>query len=315
MKHSVAFALITVGTLLPAAPGRAATLEAYFDFTRYGDTPAGSTITSKVPGGVVATVRTPITHSSDAGLVLDPGQDAAGTGVVLPGGTLQSLAGDFTLQIWYRTGSEVRPNTLLYGGSTSSIGDNSLVGDDALFVGYNSIGGRVRFVRPITSNGSRWGVDMAATPAGTGTAPNTLYDYVVVYDSAARRVTAYLDGVLVGAMGAPKFSGLPSLTSGLAIGGVQNSAFSEDRAAAVGIASFLIYRGALDAGQVAKIHSFGPRLAPADLRGADVAVAAASPSAPESVTPAAEVGPATEDSQADAQEPRSVRQALRRRYR
>ena len=277
MKYPAAFTLFALGVLSPAAAGRAATLEAYFDFTKYVQAPAGSTITSNVHGGVPAKVKSAIASPGGAGLVIPPDLDAAETGVVLPAGALGALNGDSTLQIWYRTGEYIRPNTLLFGGSTSEVGDNSLEGDQALFVGYNNHGGRVQFIRPITNDGTRWGTNMADTPPGTGTEPDTLHDYVLVYDSGARRISAHLDGSLVGTMGAGDFAGLASLTGGLAIGGVQNSAFAEDKAAAAGIASFLIYRGTPTAGQVAQIHSFGSDVTKAELQSAGVSVTENSP--------------------------------------
>ena len=316
MKHPFALALITIGTLSSAVLGRAATLEAYFDFTRYGETAAGSTVTSNVHGAVVATVRTPIGASARPGLAVPPDLDAAGTGVVLPAGALKAFSGDFTLQVWYRTGPEVRPNTLLYGGTTSAIGDDSLAGDEALFVGYNNDRGRVRFVRPITSNGSRWGAHMGDTPAGTGVAPDTLHDYVIVYDSVARRITAYMDGSLAGTMEAGGFAGLPSLAGGLTVGGVQNSAFAADRSAAVSISSFLMYRGALDAGQAAKIHAFGPHAALDELRGAGVAVTEVAAAAPKAETaPATGLSEGGDDPRRDEPASRSERPSLRRRRR
>ena len=280
MKYPAAFASLVLGTLLPAASGRAATLEAYFDFTKYGQAAVGSTIASNVHGDVSATVKTAITPSGGAGLAIGPDLDAASTGVVLPPGALASMDGDFTLQIWYQTGEYVGRNTLLLGGTTSAVGDDSLAGDQAFFVGYNNHAGRAQFIRPITSDGTRWGAHLGDTPVGTGTAPGMLHDYVLVYESGARRISAYMDGALVGEMGAGDFSGLGSLTGGLAVGGVQNSAFAEDRAAAVNIASFLMYRGALAPAQLAQIHACGPDITKTELQGAGVTVAADSPAAP-----------------------------------
>lgn len=280
MKYPIPYALLTVGALLSSALGRAATLESYFDFTKYGAVAVGSTITSNAHGRVSATVKNGVVLSHGAGLSTASNHAADETGIVLSADALRTLTGDFTLQIWYRTGAEIKPNTMLYGGSTSAIGDNSLEGDQALFVGYDIRAKRAQFVRPVTSGTSRWGVHMAETTVGTGTSADTLYDYVLAYDSGARRFSAYMDGVLVGTMAAGDFSGLPALTGGLAIGGVQNSAFTADKAAAVSIKSFLVYQGALGADQIAKIHAFGAAATLTELQSADVMSATALTSAP-----------------------------------
>lgn len=285
MKHPLAFALLTTGSLLSAVLGRAATLEYYFDFTKCGEVAAGSAITSNIHGRVSATVKEATTALKGEGLLIAPGNDAGGTGVVLPADALGVFTGDFTLQLWYRTGAEIGSNTLLYGGTTSEFCDNSVQGDQALFTGYNNRSVKARFLRPITSDGSRWGVDMADTSPGTGMEPNTLYDYVLTYDSGARLFSAYMDGVLVGTMPAGDFAGLPALAKGFAVGGVQNSAFAEDKTAGVTIASFLMYRGALASSEVARIHAFGADLTVVELAGAGVSLAGGPPSVTTMETP------------------------------
>lgn len=258
MKQPLVLALLVGASLSSGSFGRAATLEYYFDFTKCGDAVAGSAIADTAHGRASARMKEASALSKDKGLLIAPDNVAGRTGAVLPAEALGVFTGDFTLQIWYRTGNYTGPNTLLYGGSTSEPGDDSIEGDQALFVGYNNRAGEVQFLRPITNDGTRWGADMSDTLLGTGTAPGTLYDYVLVYDSGARRFAAYMDGFPVGTMPANDFAGLPALGSGLAIGGVQNSAFPDDRAADVAIASFLMYRGALAGPAVARIHAFGP---------------------------------------------------------
>ena len=131
------------------------------------------------------------------------------------------------------------------------------VGMSAFFVGYNHVGDKTEYIRPVVGNGTRWGTDMKA-PKGTGLSVLSLHDYVVTYNSASRVMTAYMNGAQAGSMNAGGFAGLASLSEGIVVGGVRNSAFRDDSSAPVNIRSFLVYSGVLSPGQVAKLHAVGP---------------------------------------------------------
>jgi hypothetical protein len=252
---------------------RAAALECYFDFTRYGSVAPGATILSNVHGNVSAVLKPVGTTLNRWGVTIDTEQSAGNTGVLIPATALAAYTGDFTLQVWFIASMDAMADSMIYGGTTSGRADDSLEGDQALFVGYNNDNrGKVtQFLRPVSSDGSRWGVNMVP-PVGTGLALLSPQDYVITYNSANRVITAYLNGINVGAMNATGFEGLAALSKGFAIGGVQNSAFRGDTSAPVNIRSFMIYSGALDPTQIAKIHAEGPSVSLDALKAAEIVV-------------------------------------------
>ena len=256
---------------MPVAPAGAATLEAFFDFTRYGPVAGGANIVSNVHGGIPALLKPVGTTLNQWGLTIDTEQSAANTGVSIPPSALASYTGDFTLQIWFITSAGMTADTMLCGGTTSAAVDDSLQGDQALFLGYNNTKRQATFLRPVVGNGSRYGATMDVA-AGTGMDLLSAQDYVITYDSGSRILTAYLNGAYVGKMNASGFDGLAALDKGFAIGGVQDSAFREDGTAPVNIRSFMIYSGALTPAQVAQIHLGGPSVTLDALRAADVVV-------------------------------------------
>ena len=256
---------------MPAASGDAATLEAFFDFTRYGSVAAGSSISSNVHGSIPAVLKPVGSTLNQWGLTIDTEQSAGNTGVLIPASALAGYTGDFTLQIWFITSTGVTADTMIYGGTTSAEIDGSLQGDQALFLGYNNIKRQAKFLRPVIGNGSRWGATMD-TGEGAGMTPLSAQDCVITYNSASRVMIAYLNGVYAGTMNASGFGSLAALTNGFAIGGVQNSAFRDDATAPVNIRSFMIYSGVLSPAQVAQIHAGGPSVTLDALRAAEVVV-------------------------------------------
>lgn len=271
MKSPRAFALLALGTVLPVDLGRAATLESYFDFTRYGAITPGASIVSNLHGSTPAVLKPIGATLNQWGLTIHTEQSASNTGVLIPASALAAYTEDFTLQIWFITSFEATPDTMIYGGTTSVSADDSLAGDQALFLGYNHYKGKAQFLRPVTGNGNRWGMTMGAV-AGTGMTLLSAQDYVLTYNSARRVMTAYLNGVYVGTMNTPGFGGLSALSKGFAIGGVQNSAFRNDATAPVNIRSFMIYSGVLSPAQIAQIHLGGPSVTLDALRAAEVEV-------------------------------------------
>jgi hypothetical protein len=271
MKLPRVFALLALGIVLPTAPGGAATLDAFFDFTRYGSVAGGASITSNVHGSIPALLKPVGTTLNQWGLTIDTEQSAGNTGVLIPASALADYTGDFTLQVWFITSLEATADTMIYGGTTSPRVDDSLAGDQALFVGYNNLGKKTTFLRPVVSNGGRWGATMD-TIAGTGLSLLSAQDYVITYNSVSHVMTAYLNGLNVGTMNASSFGGLSALTKGFAVGGVQNCAFQSDGAAPVNIRSFMIYSGTLSPEQIAQIHLGGPSVTLDALRAADVVV-------------------------------------------
>lgn len=266
-----AFALLALGTVLPTAPGRTATLESYFDFTRYGEISPGASIASNVHGGMPALLKPVGATLNQWGLMIGTERSAGDTGVLIPASALAGYTGDFTLQVWFITSLEVTADTMICGGTTSASTDDSLQGDQALFLGYNNVGRQAKFLRPVTGNGSRWGATMDVV-AGTGMTALSAQDYVLTYNSARRVMTAYLNGLYVGTMNVPGFGGLAALAKGFAIGGVQNSAFQSDVSAPVNIRSFMLYSGVLSPAQIVQIHAGGPSVTLDALRAAEVAV-------------------------------------------
>lgn len=271
MKNPRFVSALLLAALTGPAAARAAVLESYFDFTQYGSVAPGSSLVSNKHGKTPGVLK-PVGASLDgSGLTIDTEQSAANTGVLIPASALAGYTSDFTLQVWFITSLEATPDTMIYGGTTSASADDSLAGDQALFLGYNYKRGKAEFLRPVTGNGSRWGATMDAV-MGAGLKPLSAQDYVITYDSSRRVMTAYLNGLHVGTMNTPGFGGLAALTNGLAIGGVQNSAFRNDGSAAVNILSFMIYSGALSPSQIARIHVEGPSASLDALRAADVVV-------------------------------------------
>jgi hypothetical protein len=272
MKFPRAFVLLALGTVLPTAVAGAATLDAFFDFTRYGSVPGGTSIASNVHGGMPALVKPVGTSLTQWGLTIDTEKRAGDTGVGIPASALAAYTGDFTLQIWFITSLGATSDTMIYGGTTSAGVDDSLQGDQALFLGYNNLKRQATFLRPVVGNGGgRWGVTMDVAE-GTGMTPLSAQDYVLTYNSTKRVMIAYLNGLYVGTLNAAGFKGLAALDQGFAIGGVQNSAFREDGSAPVNIRSFMIYSGALTPAQIAQIHLGGPSVTLDALRAAEVVV-------------------------------------------
>jgi hypothetical protein len=256
MKYTNLVALTVLGISMLGVTARAATLQTYFDFTTYGTVAGGDTITSSSYGfsSISATVNSASTALTSSGLAITAGTNASTTGVSMAGSTLTGYTGDFSLQIWYTTGATLANNTMLYGGTTSATQDGNLTGDQALFTGYGSPAATVG-VRPISSNGAKYGSAMGT--GGAGTTASTLYDFVVTYDSTNKVFNAYLNGTSVGTMTvASGFNGLSALTNGFAIGGVQSPAFG-DNAAEANISSFMMYTGALDSTTVSNLHGLG----------------------------------------------------------
>lgn len=250
---------------------QAAAIECYFDFTRYGSVAPGATIVSNVYGNVPAVLKPRGTTLDRWGVTIDTEQSAGNTGVLIPATALAAYTGDFTIQVWFIASVDAMSDSMIYGGTTSGRVDDSLVGDQALFVGYNNMGTVAQFLRPVIGDGSRWGVNMVP-PVGTGMAVLSPQDYVLTYNSTSHVVTAYLNGINVGAVNATGFQGLAALSKGFAIGGVQNSAFKGDTSAPVNIRSFMIYSGALDPSQIAKIHAEGASVTLDGLKAAEVVV-------------------------------------------
>ncbi|HEY8993357.1 MAG TPA: hypothetical protein VIM71_01630 [Lacunisphaera sp.] len=258
MKSPHLAALTLLGIFTLGVPARAATLQTYFDFTTYGTVAGGSSITSSAYGvsSTSATVKSAATALTSTGLSITAGTDGGTTGVSMAASTLTGYTGDFSLQIWYTSPATIEANTALYGGTTTASADGNLTGDQALFTVYNGAKDRIR---PIVGNNSKYGFDSNNNiPSGTGASLNTLYDYVVTYSMATSTFTVYMDGVQVGTtFSVPYFTGLNGLTSGFAIGGVENAAFGSDNTAGVNINSFMMYTGALDASTVSSLHSLG----------------------------------------------------------
>jgi hypothetical protein len=246
--------LCVIGLLATGLVGHAATLESYFDFTQYGTVTGGSQITSNVYGDAVATVKSTATSLTSGGLAITAGTNAGSTGVTLAGSELASFTGDFTFQIWFTSPATVAGNTALFGGTTSATIDTSMVGNQALFAGYSNT--NPRFLRPIMSNNTQFGV-AATAPTGTAATASTLYNYTITYVASSDTVQAYLNGAVVGGSISTNYStGLSGLTNGFSIGGVASPAFN-DNAAGVTISSSLFYTGALTSTEIANIHAFG----------------------------------------------------------
>ncbi len=239
---------IALGSTAHAAP----ILENYFNFTSYGTVAGGGAITAAGVTGASATVKSTATALTSSGLSITAGSNAGTTGVSLSGSSLSGFTGSFTLQMWFTTPAAIGGNTALFGGTTSASQDNTMVGDQALFASYTNTNLRLR---PVVSNNSQYG-SVGSSPNGTAATGATLYDYVITYSGTT--FTAYLNGVAVtgGSMSVPYFSGLKSLTSGFAIGGIQNPAYG-DNAAGANITSFMMYTGALTAGEISTIHGYG----------------------------------------------------------
>ena len=271
LKRRFAPALVFAALAGVGSVARAATLETYFDFTRYGSVPPGAFIRSNVHGGVSAMIKPVGTTLNQWGLTIAMEQSAGDTGVYIPPTALASLTGDFTLQVWFITQVDVTPDIMICGGSTSEVPDDSLDGDQALFVGYNNDRGVARFLRPVVNDGGRWGANMVSH-SGTGMSVLSAQDYVLTYNRAGRMISAYLNGAPVGTLNATGFDGLAALTRGFAVGGVQNSAFRGDGSAPVNIRSFMIYSGVLSPTQIARIHLGGPSVSLEALKAADVVV-------------------------------------------
>ncbi|HZI31807.1 MAG TPA: LamG-like jellyroll fold domain-containing protein, partial [Candidatus Binatia bacterium] len=245
--------LLSVGTV-----AQAATLNNYFNFVDIGTTNAitngiGGSVTIADYFGTNATVKSTVTTLNSSGLAIGAGTVAANTGVRLAVDATTNITGDFTFQIWFTSPATLAGNTAVFGGTTAPSVNNDMTSYKGFWCGYN---GTPNFIRPIVSNGTKFGADMNGTTAGTGTTPNTLYDYVVTYVSATHTFTAYMNGTQVGTLTVTAFNGLSTLTNGIAVGGVQNPTFG-DNAAAVTVSDFLIYSGTLSAPQVTSIHSLG----------------------------------------------------------
>jgi hypothetical protein len=252
----------------------AASLGEYFNFTQYGAVSGGSTINGQY-AGTAATVKSTGTTLDGTGLNIALGNAAANTGVGLAGSAISSYTGDFSLQIWYTQNStanaDIRDHAL-FGGTSSATIDNDLRGgNQALWAGYNNVSGTPQYLRPIIGDGSQWGSVPGSTTMGTGIASATLFDYVLTYSSSTHTTTAYMNGVQVSTQTTPYFTGLASLTYGIAIGGVEHPAFN-DQAAAVTISSFLMYNGALSPTEIATINGLGATPTIGDLGGAGVSV-------------------------------------------
>ncbi len=270
-KTSLVSALLVAALTRFGAEAQAAALESYFDFTKYGPVAPGASIVSNMHGATPAVFKPMGATLNESGLTIDTEQSAANTGVLIPATALADYTADFTIQVWFITSLEVSPDTMICGGTTSASVDDSLAGDQALFLGYNHNRGKAEFLRPVVNNGGRWGATMDAA-VGTGMKPLSVQDYVITYNSGRRVMTAYLNGLYVGTLNTPGFGGLAALTRGFSIGGVQNSAFRNDGTAPVNIRSFLIYSGMLSSEQIARVHAEGPSVGLDALRALDVVV-------------------------------------------
>jgi hypothetical protein len=226
-------------------------LSAYWDFTKYGTVSAGNTVVSNVFGSISGTLNSTATSLTSSGLAITGDSSAASTGIRLANGSLSSFTGDFSIQMWY-TMNVLGDNRMLFGGTTSASVDNTLVGDNGLFVGYSV--GSTRFVRPVETNGTQYGTTLNS-PSGTGNTTGVLYDLVLTYVASSDLFTLYLNGVQVAQGANTNFATLDAVTN-FSIGGVANPAFG-DNAARQTTTSFLMYQGALTAKQISDLHALG----------------------------------------------------------
>lgn len=266
MRYLQKTILFLAGAAL-AISAQASTLESYFDFTKYGTVAGGNQITSNIYGSATATVQSTATSLTSGGLTITGGTNAETTGVTLAGDQLTSFNEDFSFQIWYTSPASILNNTILFGGTTTASKHGNLSGDQALFVGYFTRASS--YIRAVIGNNTKYGA-ILSPPSGTGTAPSTLYDYVLTYTASTHTFSTYLNGALIGTpLSVSYFAGLSGLTSGFSIGGVANPAF-DDKAAGITISSALFYDGALTATEVFKIDGFGASATVAQLQSAGI---------------------------------------------
>jgi hypothetical protein len=228
----------------------------YFDFTQYGSVAGGSTLTSNAYGTTQGTLSSTGTTLTSSGLAISSGQLAKNTGVTLSAGSLSSFTGDFSIQTWFTNPATVLTNTMLFGGTNTVSQDSSINGDRALFVGFNKVSNAVTDLRPIVSNNTNAGQDMAAATDGRGRTASTSYDLTLTYVSSSKLLSFYIDGTLSGSATLNTgFTTLAAVTN-WAIGGVANPAFADNSVAAT-FSNFLMYDGALSSTQISNIHTFG----------------------------------------------------------
>jgi hypothetical protein len=229
-------------------------LQTYFDFTTYGTQSGGASIVDQSGNSVTATLNTEAhTSLTASGLGITAGGNCNATGLTIGSANMSVFTGAFTIQDWV-TLSAVANNQMLFGAGNGPV--NTYIGDG---ITISDVFGAVRggavsaVVGGRTPNYQRYGYGVADGSFVAATA--TLYDIVYTWDGTDFK--EYVNGALMGTRNMPTFGSLAQASSaGFVIGGAKNEPWN-DAALAQTTSDFLLYTGALTAGQISSLNGVG----------------------------------------------------------
>ena len=259
MKKTKVILATIVALLAFGAAAKAQFVQTYFNFGTYGTVAGGGTIVDQT-GNTTATVNNDANTSlTSSGLAIASASgNSASTGVTLASGSLSGFTGNFSIQDWVTIGN---PNNgvVLWGANNGPA--NTWIGDGytgfSTLIGFSwgSLAGGGGTGNPLGQPYNRYGNSIG----GVSLAAGQTYDMVLTYDASTYTFNQYINGTWTSSLQEAFSSTSLAGAQIFAIGGCPNEPWSGwgDASADATTKDFLIYNGALSAGQVSALDAAG----------------------------------------------------------
>ena len=259
MKKTKVILATIVALLAFGSAAKAQFVQTYFNFGTYGTVAGGGTIVDQT-GNTTATVNNDANTSlTSSGLAIASASgNSASTGVTLASGSLSGFTGNFSIQDWVTIGN---PNNgvVLWGANNGPA--NTWIGDGytgfSTLIGFSwgSLAGGGGTGNPLGQPYNRYGNSIG----GVSLAAGQTYDMVLTYDASTYTFNQYINGTWTSSLQEAFSSTSLAGAQIFAIGGCPNEPWSGwgDASADATTKDFLIYNGALSAGQVSALDAAG----------------------------------------------------------
>jgi hypothetical protein len=249
-----AAALFACGTM-----AQAQSVSIYYNLQSYGTVSGGGTILDAL-GNTTATVNNDANTSlTSSGLTtVSAYGNSASTGVTLASGSLSGFTGSFSIQNWV-TIANPNNGVALWGANNGPA--NTWIGDGytgfSTLIGFSwgSLAGGGGTGNPLGQPYNRYGNSIG----GVSLAAGQTYDMVLTYDASTYTFNQYINGTWTSSLQEAFRSTSLAGAQIFAIGGCPNEPWSGwgDASADATTKDFLIYNGALSAGQVSALDAAG----------------------------------------------------------